>query len=118
VPLDATNAVPVPADFAQTLPDDDTAAGADIAREIYTQSPWLTEGASFWDTLAVLALVDPSLVRWEDMTATIELDGPSSGHILRSADGRPLRAAMDADRERFMEALQGALGRGEPRVRN
>ena len=69
VPLDATNAVPGPGRHSPTiLGEDHAAAGADIASQIYTQSPWLTEGASFWDTLAALALVDPTLVTWEDMT--------------------------------------------------
>ena len=115
VPLDATNAVPVPADIATILGEDHAAAGADIAWQIYTQSPWLTEGASFWDTLAALALVDPTLVTWEDLTADITIDGPSSGDVVRSASGRPIRAAMDADTDRFMEAFLAALRRGEPR---
>ena len=116
VPLDATNAVPVPADIATVLGEDHVAAGADIAWQIYTQSPWLTEGASFWDTLAALALVDPTLVTWEDLTAGITIDGPSSGDFVRAASGRPIRAAMDADTDRFMEAFLAALRRGEPRV--
>ncbi len=116
VPLDATNAVPVPADIATIIGEDRAAAGADIASQIYTQSPWLTEGASFWDTLAVLALVDPTLVTWEDFTADITIDGPSSGDFSRTSGGRPIRAAMDADTERFMEAFLAALRRGEPRV--
>ena len=116
VPLDATNAVPVPADIAAILGEDHVAAGADIAWQIYTQSPWLTEGASFWDTLAALALVDPTLVTWEDLTADITIDGPSSGDFVRAASGRPIRAAMDADSDRFMEAFLAALRRGEPRV--
>jgi purine nucleosidase len=115
VPLDATNAVPVPADIATTFGEDHAAAGADIALQIYTQSPWLAEGASFWDTLAVLALVDPSLVTWEDLQAAVTIDGPSSGDIVRSASGRPIRAAMDADTEAFMAAFLTALRRGEPR---
>ena len=115
VPLDATNAVPVPADIATTLGEDHAAAGADIAWQIYTQSPWLTEGASFWDTLAALALVDPTLVTWEDLQAAVTIDGPSSGDIVRNASGRPIRAAMDADTEGFMTAFLAALRRGDPR---
>ena len=118
VALDATNAVPVPADIATILGEDHAAVGADIAWQIYTQSPWLTEGASFWDTLAALALVDPTMVIWEDLTADITIDGPSSGDVVRSASGRPIRAAMDADTDRFMDAFLAALRRGEPRPAN
>ena len=64
VPLDATNDVPVPPDFAAILERDHAAAGADIAFEMFARSPYLATDTSFWDTLAVMALVDPSLVTW------------------------------------------------------
>jgi inosine-uridine nucleoside N-ribohydrolase len=115
VPLDATNDVPVPSDFASTLEADHVAAGADIAYEMFARSPFLTVDTSFWDTLAVMALVDPTLVTWEDLTARVEIDGPSSGRIVRDPAGRPLRAAMSADRDAFMAAFLGALRRGAPR---
>ncbi|MEW5990845.1 MAG: nucleoside hydrolase [Chloroflexota bacterium] len=115
VPLDATNDVPVPPDFAAILEADHAAAGADIAFEMYARSPALTFGTSFWDTLAALALVDPELVTWEDLTVSVELDGPSSGRIRRTTDGRPIRAAMSANTDAFMAALLAALRRGEPR---
>jgi inosine-uridine nucleoside N-ribohydrolase len=63
--------------------------------------------------LAALALVDPTLVTWEDLTAAVTIDGPSSGDVVRSPTGRPIRAAMDADQDRFMEAFLAALRRGE-----
>jgi inosine-uridine nucleoside N-ribohydrolase len=115
VPLDATNSVPVPGNFAEIIGEDHAVAGADIAHEIYVQSPWLTDGSSFWDTLAVLALVDPSLATWEDLTAEVTIDGPSSGDVVRSPTGRPIRAAMDADQDRFMDAMLTALRRDDPR---
>jgi inosine-uridine nucleoside N-ribohydrolase len=115
VPLDATNSVPVPGNIAEIIGEDHAAAGADIAHEIYVRSPWLTDGSSFWDTLAVLALVDPSLATWEDITAEVTIDGPSSGDVVRSPTGRPIRAAMDADQDRFMDAMLTALRRGDPR---
>jgi len=115
VPLDATNDVPVPPDFAAILEADHAAAGADIAFEMFARSPALTFETSFWDTLAALALVAPDLVTWENMTVGVEIDGPSSGRIRRADDGRPIRAAMSADKNAFMAALLAALRRGEPR---
>ncbi len=115
VPLDATNDVPVPPDFAVTLQGDHGPAGADIAFEMFARSSSLTQGTSFWDTLAVMARVDPSLVEWEELTATVETEGLSAGRILRSPTGRPIRAAMSADAERFVPALLEALRRGAPR---
>jgi inosine-uridine nucleoside N-ribohydrolase len=115
VPLDATNDVPVPADFAATLEQDHAAAGADIAFEMYARSPALTFETSFWDTLAALALVDPTLVEWESFAVRSEPTGPSAGRISRAADGRPIRAAMSADANAFMASLLDALRRGDPR---
>lgn len=115
VPLDATNDVPVPPDFATILEADHTAAGADIAFEMFARSPVLTVETSFWDTLAVMALIDPGLVTWEDLTVTVERDGLSAGRIQRAGDGRRLRAAMSADADPFMAALLASLRRGAPR---
>lgn len=115
VPLDATNDVPVPPDFAAILERDHAAAGADIAFEMFARSPYLATDTSFWDTLAVMALVDPSLVTWEDLAARVEPTGPSAGRIVRDAAGRPLRAAMAADADAFMTAFLAALRRGAPR---
>ena len=115
VPLDATNHVPVPPDFATILEADHDSAGADIAFEMFARSPPLTFETSFWDTLAVMALVDPGLVTWEDLTVDVERDGLSAGRIRRAGDGRPVRAAMSADSDAFMAALLAALRRGEPR---
>jgi pyrimidine-specific ribonucleoside hydrolase len=115
VPLDATNDVPVPPDFATILEADHGAAGADIAFEMFARSPALTFETSFWDTLAAMALVDPDLVTWEDLTVDVALDGLSAGRIRRTGDGRPIRAAMSADAEAFMAAILAALRRGDPR---
>jgi pyrimidine-specific ribonucleoside hydrolase len=111
VPLDATNDVPVPPDFAAILEADHAAAGADIAFEMFARAPSLTVETSFWDTLAAGALVDPGLVTWEDMAVIVD----RSGRIQRATDGRPIRAAMSADREAFMASLLAALRRGAPR---
>jgi pyrimidine-specific ribonucleoside hydrolase len=115
VPLDATNHVPVPPDFATILESDHDAAGADIAFEMFARSPALTFETSFWDTLAAMALIDPDLVTWEDLTVDVELDGLSAGRIRRAGDGRPIRAAMSADADAFMAAILAALRRGDPR---
>jgi len=115
VPLDATNDVPVPPDFASILEADHTAAGADIAFEMFARSPALTIETSFWDTLASMALIDPGLVTWKDLSVTVDRDGPSAGRIRRAGDGRSIRAAMSADADAFRASLLAALRRGDPR---
>ena len=115
VPLDATNHVPVPPDFATMLETDHEAAGADIAFEMFARSPALTFETSFWDTLAVMALADPTLVTWEEVTVAVSLEGSEAGRLVRSPTGRPVRAAMSADPDTFLPALLEALRRGDAR---
>ncbi len=115
VGLDATNAVPVPHDIAETLGKDTAAAGADIAHELYLRNPYLAQGSSFWDTLATVLLTDASIASWEDATVRIETHGRSAGRTVRDPDGRPVHAATTADRDAFMTAFLAGLRRGPAR---
>jgi inosine-uridine nucleoside N-ribohydrolase len=115
VGLDATDDVPVPADIESILGEDATAAGADIAHEIYLRNPFLVEGTSFWDTLAAVLLLDPSIATWEDVPVRVVTAGPGAGRTARDPGGRVVRAAMTADRARFMDAFLAGLRTGAPR---
>ena len=113
VGLDATNDVPVPADIVDVLGSDHGAAGADIAYQMYARNPFLsTGGSSYWDPLAATTLGDPSIAGWEDVTLGMEPTGPGAGHLFRDPAGRPVRAAMSADREAFMTKFLAALRTG------
>jgi inosine-uridine nucleoside N-ribohydrolase len=112
VPLDATDDVPVPADVVAQLTADHAAAGADIALETYARAPWLaTPGNFWWDTTAAAALVDPSLVSWEDTAVSVS----DIGRIARDPSGRPARIATGADGERAQAAILAGLRRGPGR---
>jgi inosine-uridine nucleoside N-ribohydrolase len=116
VGLDATNHVPVPPDIEQTLATDTAAAGADIAHELYLRNPFLIPGSSFWDTLAGVLLLDPSIATWDDLRVRVEMSGRSAGRTVRDTGGRPVHVAMTADGERFMTAFLAGLrtGAGRP----
>ena len=117
VGLDATNDVPVPADIVDQLASDHAAAGADIAYEMYVRTPFLADGSSsYWDPLAATTLTDPSLASWEDLTVTMAPTGPGAGRLSRDPAGRPVRAAMSADRDAFMTRFLAALRTGAPRA--
>ena len=109
VGLDATNDVPVPTDIEQTLAKD-TAAGADIAHEMYLRNPFLIPGSSFWDTLAGVLLLDPSIATWEDVPVRIETTGRSAGRTARDPGGRPVHAADDGRQG----PVHGRVPRGAP----
>ena len=116
VGLDATNDVPVPPDIVEQLRSDHAAAGADIAYEMYVKSPFLANGgSSYWDPLAAATLTHPSIAGWEDVTIGMEATGAGAGHLVRDPNGRPVRAAMSADRDAFMARFLAALRTGAPR---
>ena len=116
VGLDATNDVPVPPDIVEQLGADHAAAGADIAYEMYVKTPFLANSeSSYWDPLAAATLTDPSIAGWEDVTIGMEPTGAGAGHLVRDPAGRPVRAAMSADRDAFMNRFLAALRTGAPR---
>ena len=87
VPLDATDHVPTPPDIAARIGDRATPT-ARIARQLYERNPFLAdEGVYLWDTLASLALTDPGLATWEDLTLGVELRGrrPAGSSRTRTA---------------------------------
>lgn len=114
VPLDATDDVPVPADLADRLATDHTAAGADLTYELLVREPGrMTDpGQQLWDELAALTVSRPDLVTWQDATLTIAPDG----RLDRSETGRPVRFASAADRPATEAALLAALRAGAPRT--
>jgi inosine-uridine nucleoside N-ribohydrolase len=113
VPLDATDDVPVPADLADRLATDLDGAGADLAYELLVRFPGRLEtGQQLWDELTALAFTDPELVTWQDA----ELAATEAGRLVRDAAGRPVQAAIAADRPAVETALLEALGRGPPRA--
>ncbi len=116
VPLDATNAVPIPKDIVARLEPDHVAAGADIVYELFARNSFYTSGAAYlWDPLAALALTAPSLLTWEQIPVVVKTSGIQAGRIARAEAGRIVRAAMAADGERALTALFVALRRGAPR---
>ena len=115
VPLDATDDVPVPADLADRLKDDHQAAGADLVYELLVRHPERLEadaGQQLWDELTALAVTDPDLVSWEDVSVTVGPDGRS----VQDDAGHTVRYAASADRSAVESALLDALRRGDPRA--
>lgn len=115
VPLDATDDVPVPVDLAERLAGDHRAGGADLMYESLIRNPGRMrpdEGQQLWDELAALALTDPDLVTWEDVSVIVGEDG----RLTRDEAGRTVRFGSAADRSAVETTLLDALRRGEPRT--
>lgn len=114
VPLDATNAVPLSPAFLDRLADDRSAAGADLAWRLLSRNPFLMSGGQYlWDELAAIALVDPTLVRFERLRVRVDTAEPHAGRVVRSGSGREIKVALYADGTQAVNAILDALG-GEP----
>jgi hypothetical protein len=107
VGLDATNQVPITADFLELLRVNAHTEAASLVQTLLEQNPSVYSGeAYFWDPLAAAAVVDPGVVTTEE--ATIEVvtgEGPDSGRTVRSSDGETIALATGADTAAFEELL-------------
>jgi len=117
VPLDATDDVPVTPAFVAALEADHAAAGADLVVEMYARTPFLAgQGQFLWDQTAAVALLDPTVVTWQEETVGVTAARPDAGRIARDPAGRPIRFATAADPAKVEAALLAALRRGGPRA--
>jgi pyrimidine-specific ribonucleoside hydrolase len=113
VPLDATDAVPVPANLGELLATDHEAAGADLLYELLLRSPSrLADGQQLWDELAALTVSNPDLVTWDDAPLLAD----DQGRLSRDEAGRTVRIATTADGAAVETALLEALRRGPSRA--
>lgn len=110
VPLDATNALPLTADFFDRLGADASAPAADLAWRLLDRNRFLmTSGQYLWDELAAIAFVEPTLVRLERTRVQVDTAEPDAGRIFRSKEGREIEAALGADAPRALSAIIEAL---------
>jgi inosine-uridine nucleoside N-ribohydrolase len=94
IPLDATNAVPVPDWYGETLRSAEQTAAISLLSTYLSSFPSVTSGFYFfWDELAAAVIADPSLVTTEAATVRVVADGPDAGKTIRSPDGHELTLA-------------------------
>ena len=121
VPLDATNQVPISADFLELAAVNAHTEAASLVAALLANNPLVYEGqAYFWDPLAAAAVVDPTVVTTQTARITVVTrEGPDSGRTIRSADGHQVVVAVGADAPAFeallVRTLDG-LGRDAPLV--
>jgi purine nucleosidase len=101
IPLDATNKVPLARAFIDRL-----SAQTSVASQLATQSwriAWSQQGTDlyyFWDTLTAAALLDPSVVKTEQLKIRVITTGASQGRTIEDPSGSPIEVALDASREK------------------
>ncbi len=118
IPLDATNHVPVTANFVERLKDHRKTPEAMFVFEVLSQSPYYdfvrSGGYYFWDPLAAAILTDNSLAAFETRNLiVIEEEGNQSGRTQASKSGAPVRVAVDAEAERFEQLFLDTLNAPE-----
>lgn len=114
VPLDATAFVPLTADLADLLAANLTTPEAEAALGLLRTDPEATTSGLFmWDQLAVVALVEPTVVTWTDLDVAVDPSTePHLSGTLTYGAGRPARVALAADRSAFeSEYLSTLTGR-------
>lgn len=126
VPLDATHRAALSADDAQRLRDLGTPAGEAAARFVlqridgyqHTQPvPGRPGVAPIHDALAVLAIVDPTIITTVHIPVDVEVVSPISfGRTVCDFRERPdsppnVHFAVDADEPKFVRMLMDILGR-------
>jgi pyrimidine-specific ribonucleoside hydrolase len=115
VPLDATNQIPVTAQFSSRLEADRGTPAAETGYRLLHRLRSLAPNRDFylWDPMTVAVGLDPSLGTFEQRTLQVVAEeGPQSGATLDSPDGATLRVCKVIDKDRFEQAfLDGINGR-------
>lgn len=105
IPLDVTRQVRAQTDYVGGLPD--TPHGR-LARELLTA--YLQDGRQsrpLHDPCVMLAAIDPTIFRIENMKLDIDLgDDPDAGRLLVDRRGKPIDVALGVDAERALTLLR------------
>jgi inosine-uridine nucleoside N-ribohydrolase len=117
VPLDATNLVPIDADWFATLETSHGTAGASLTYELLARNPFMLTGGQFWwDPLAATFLERPDVLQLEERTIRVRATpGREFGRTVVDPTGQTVSVAVGADPLAFEEAFSAGLGRGGPR---
>jgi pyrimidine-specific ribonucleoside hydrolase len=115
VALDATSDVPLTEAFVAELRTDATAGPANLVLEYLSRNSFFIGVNSFWDQLAAVTLVDPSVVTLEPATIDVVTSGAEAGRTVRAADGAEVSLATAADAKAFETRYLEGLRSGDPR---
>ncbi|MDC3402459.1 nucleoside hydrolase [bacterium] len=114
VPLDATNAVPVPSWYQAALSEVKQSPQIAYLSELILTFPNVTSGFYyFWDELAAVAVTDPTML--DDVTArlSVVVGGGENGRSARDPAGSEVLVATGIDPNVFYNAFLTRLS-GEP----
>lgn len=110
--LDATNTVPISADFLRQFESQTRSTLGRFVSEVLRSDRESIDGGYMyaWDPLAAVALLHPTVVKTTPIHVEIRQDPPEEGRTLE-APGKPnVRVAIQADRGEFMRVFLDAFG--------
>ncbi len=117
IPLDATNHVPIDADFLRELQlKGRTPLGEFVAAIMERDRKAIEQGTYYaWDAVAGVALVDPAAVHTSPLAIEVKQDPPEDGRTAEMR-ARPANAqvALGADAAAFRKVFIGALRAASP----
>ncbi|MBI3549295.1 MAG: nucleoside hydrolase [Elusimicrobia bacterium] len=111
VSLDATNRVPVTADFLQRLRAQSSHRVSRLALSLWDVARRHVENADyheqyfFWDTLAAAALLDPTMLKTETMRLRVVTEGPSQGRTVEDPNGREVEVGVGVNAKRLEDFI-------------
>lgn len=112
VPLDATNQVPVTADFFPLTQASHLTPEATWVFDLFSaaRGHLLSGGEYFWDPLTAAILAGEGLATYEQNTlCVVEQEGPQSGQIVIKAGCPSTRVAVKAEYAAFVQELLDTL---------
>jgi inosine-uridine nucleoside N-ribohydrolase len=106
VAVDATNHVPLTKEFTARLKaDDHTPEAATVlslaSNPVLANAGSLMGGVFWWDPLAAVSLLHPSLLSTETDPLSVVQSGRATGQTAITATGTPTRVAISADQAAF-----------------
>jgi purine nucleosidase len=100
-PLDATNQVPVTDAFRTSFGRQYRHLFSAVAGTIWAMTAGWELPHFCWDTLCTSYLAIPDLCEFQEVTCDVVTEGPSEGRSVLTPDGRPVKAAVAVDADRF-----------------
>jgi purine nucleosidase len=111
--LDATDHVPVAADFRQQLGAHMTTAAANVVYSMASDPLFVgQEGLGelyWWDALNAVASISGGVVSYKSRLIDVVQNGPSTGRTVVSRSGRNIHVGFDADTARWTDKMIAGL---------
>ncbi len=106
IPLDATQHAQISLHFLQKLHGETSQAARLVFQSLQVITPLILNGQyMFWDTLTSATILQPDLVRSQEMNVKVLSEGPSMGKTLEDDQGQIATVGVWSDRIRLENLL-------------